>query len=146
MNRFFPTFAICSLLLLQGCTLTGSQDAGVSGEFAQPKKIDRAKLTALGNGLLPEETFNELSAADQRLALSAEYEALEEAPAGIAVSWQSKTGGAGSVTASTPFRVGSTSCRQYSHEYTKPAGTASASSKGQGTACRDVQALWTPVD
>jgi len=95
----------------------------------------------MDGGLIGGAIGSGMTESDRRIALQAEYRALEYTPAGNAVEWQGSGGRSGAVTAAQPYRVGSQDCRQYSH-------TVSAGGQKQmarGTACRNPDGSWTPL-
>lgn len=99
-------------------------------------------LKKLHGGIIGQKIGSELSPAGRQLALEAEYRALEEAPGGKAVTWQSPDGTAsGSVVAAPPYQVGSQNCRQYTHKVT----INGAEQDARGAACRNPDGSWTPL-
>ncbi len=129
-------------LVLSACGTPGSGIRHVSlpSLGRTPAKPQTSLLTPLGNGLLGN-AANQLSAADRQKALEAEYRALEYSPAGKSVSWTSGSN-SGEVTAAQPYQVGSQNCRQYTHTYTI-GGTPQTA---RGTACRNPDGSWTPLN
>ncbi|MEQ8450261.1 MAG: RT0821/Lpp0805 family surface protein [Nitratireductor sp.] len=122
--------------LLSGCTTTslGRVTPGLLSTASIEKAMD--------GGLIGGELGMGLSARDRRLALQAEYTALEHTPGGKPVTWKSDGGAwTGAVTAAQPYRVGSQDCRQYTHAVTGTAGMREA----RGTACRNEDGSWTPL-
>lgn len=121
-------------LLLAGCNLTG-RDATLT------PTANAGKLGMTG-GLAGYTVGKALSEADRRLALQAEYKALEHTQSGRPVSWKSAKGDpSGDVVAAQPYRVGSQDCRQYSHTVFDSGATQTA----RGTACRNTDGTWTPL-
>jgi surface antigen len=151
-----PTFAafsamkaivilLTSALALAGCTSTGSRGGGGSllGSFAGGSKpASSAGLAAIGNGLIGSSIGGALGPDDRRLALEAEYQALEYTQAGRPVPWTGTNGGtAGEVVAYQPYRVGSQDCRQYMHTVRLDTQSRTA----RGSACRNEDGSWTPL-
>lgn len=138
---------LSSALVLAGCASSGSRSEGTGGSllgsFAGGNSSSRnAGLAAIGNGLIGSADGVALDASDRRLALEAEYQALEYTVAGQPVSWTGTNDRTtGQVTASQPYRVGSQDCRQYKH--TVSVGTRSKTVRG--TACRNEDGSWTPL-
>lgn len=96
----------------------------------------------MAGGLVDGSVGKDLSRADKRLALDAEYRALEYTQGGKPVSWKSASGDTtGDVVAAQPYRVGSQDCRQYTHTVFADGETQSA----KGTACRNADGSWTPL-
>lgn len=123
---------VVAVLALSGCSVTGrGQTAASVGPIG------------MTSGLAGYSVGKSLSSADRRLALQAEYKALEHTPSGRPVSW--KTSGSrpvsGDVVAAQPYRVGSQDCRQYSHTVFDGGATQTA----RGTACRNSDGSWTPL-
>jgi surface antigen len=79
---------------------------------------------------------------DRRIALEAEYRALEYTQSGQPATWKSdRSGRYGTVVAAQPYRVGSQDCRQYSHTVF----FSGQSRNARGTACRNPDGSWTPL-
>lgn len=135
------TLLCVSALALAGCSsLSGRGGPSVSG--GSVPAANQGVLTELGNGLLGS-SANQLSQADRRKALEAEYRALEYSPAGKAVSWRgSSSGNSGDVVAAQAYQVGSQNCRQYTHTFT----IDDSSQTARGTACRNTDGSWTPLN
>ncbi len=139
---------VAVLMALAGCSTTGnggqsffapsSGSTSGSGDVAVAGKI----ISSMGGGLIGGTIGSNLSEADKRAALQAEYRALEYTPAGNGVEWKSADAGlSGEVTAAQPYRVGSQDCRQYSHSVTSNGQKQTA----RGTACRNPDGSWTPL-
>ncbi len=128
--------AVSMLALLSGCA-TGGKGLGLTGGGAQPRSD---LLAALGDGLLGDSAAK-LSAGDRKKALEAEYRALEYSPAGKSVSWRGAVA-SGDVTAAPPYQVGSQNCRQYTHTFT----ISGAPQTERGSACRNPDGSWTPLN
>lgn len=83
-----------------------------------------------------------LTEADKMVALRAEYRALEQTPAGAAVSWKNPdTGHSGDVLPGTAYQVNAQSCRDYTHTVT----TEGTPTTFQATACRGGDGEWLVV-
>ncbi|MVA99895.1 hypothetical protein GN330_21825 [Nitratireductor sp. CAU 1489] len=122
--------------LLSGCTTTslGRVTPGLQSTASIEKAMD--------GGLIGRELGKGLNTRERRLALQAEYTALEHTPGGKPVTWQNDGGTwSGEVVAAQPYRVGSQDCRQYKHAVTGTTGTREA----RGTACRNEDGSWTPL-
>lgn len=146
VSRFSRPVSVASAMLavalaVSACgTTKGTGLGSLGGGGSAAQKPETSLLASLGNGLLGS-SANQLSAADRRKALEAEYRALEYSPAGKAVSWSGSGSNSGDVTAAQPYQVGSQNCRQYSHSFTI-GGTQQTS---RGTACRNPDGSWTPL-
>lgn len=136
---------VAAAVALSGCSTvglgggrTGSSGSGAATGPAAPETI----IAAMDGGLIGGSIGSGLSESDRRIALQAEYRALEYSPAGKAVDWQG-SGGApkGSVAAAQPYRVGSQDCRQYTQTVTIGGQNRAA----RGTACRNSDGSWTPL-
>ncbi|MBX3581313.1 MAG: hypothetical protein KF810_05425 [Rhizobiaceae bacterium] len=132
---------VATILALSGCTTMGGGPAGPSARPAStgpaaPETI----ISALNGGLIGGAVGTGLSDSDRRIALQAEYKALEHTAAGKPVEWQGSRG-SGSVTAAQPYRVGSQDCRQYMQTVYAGGQTRSA----RATACRNPDGSWTPL-
>lgn len=135
-------FAIAFSAVLSGCLssdMSGSQLEPNQFAASQAAADSSAILGMEGGGLIGGEFGEALSRRQKRLAIEAEYKALENTPAGQDVSWQD-TGSsrAGTVRAAQPYRVGSQDCRQYSHTI-QINGTPR---EARGTACRNEDGSW----
>lgn len=136
MNSARLKFLVClTPLLLSGC-LTG----GSSGPFSSPPK-PAPVVRGMQGGLAGVRVGKDLSSADLRSALDAEYRALENTPGGQAVSWKGDDA-SGQVVAAQPYRVGSQDCRQYAQTVLADGESESA----RGTACRNTNGTWTLLD
>jgi surface antigen len=139
-------FALLALTFLSGCGSIGFGKKPIApeiGKLAGDKmEPGEALINSLGGGLIGQKLGRSLEASDRRLALEAEYKALEATQAGQAVAWaNSASGHGGSVTAAQPYRVGSQNCRQYTHTFSMGSPAQSA----RGTACRNADGSWTPL-
>lgn len=131
-------------LVLGGCASSGSRNASAGGSllgsFAGGNRTGNAGTAAIGEGLIGGAAGASLEAGDRRLALEAEYQALEYTLAGKPVSWTGTNGGtAGEVVAYQPYRVGSQDCRQYMHTVV----VGGRSQTMRGAACRNEDGSWT---
>ena len=132
---------LATALILAGCASSGSGNSALVGSFAGTKQLSRSTGTsAIGNGLIAAYKGSRLGAGDRRLALEAEYQALEYTQAGEPVSWTGTDGGvAGRVTAFQPYRVGSQDCRQYQHVLQDGGNPQTL----LGAACRNEDGSWS---
>lgn len=137
-----PLAALGVLLpLLSACTtLSGAGQS--SGATAPGPTTSASIIAAMNGGLIGGGIGRDLSEGERRLALQAEYRALEYTPGGQAVTWKSESGNRyGEVVAAQPYRVGSQDCRQYSHKLI----TGGQPQEARGTACRNADGSWTPL-
>jgi len=138
---------IAAMLALGGCASSGEAGASgrsligfASGDSGAGNRASATIISAMGSGLLGGSIGSGLNESDKRRALEAEYQALEYAPGGQPVTWESGNL-RGEVIAYQPYRVGSQDCRQYVH--TVQSGGVPQSVRG--TACRNTDGSWMPV-
>ncbi|MBL8582426.1 MAG: hypothetical protein JNL61_09390 [Rhizobiaceae bacterium] len=131
---------MAALLFLGGCA-TGGLDGATASDKA-PQSASAAIVGAMNGGLVGGSIGADLVAGDRRMALEAEYRALEYTPVGQPVRWKGASAGVyGEVVAAAPYRVGSQDCRQYTQTVTSNGNTRTA----RGTACRNPDGSWTPL-
>ncbi len=130
------TLAAGLALALAGC----SQTRGSIVPLAFASSSTNTYVNALNGGIVSRVNDVQLDSGSRKLALEAEYKALEATPSGQAVVWQGD-GIDGKVVAAAPYQVGSQNCRQYTH--TLIAG--SQSEIARGVACRNGDGTWTPL-
>lgn len=151
MNRIRTTAVLGALsLALVGCFSSGpKQDAGtlvgtVTGGLiggAASGNASGAIVGALAGGLIGNAIGADLDAADRRVALDAEYRALEYGRAGTPVQWRGRSGRYGDVVAGAQYRVNDFSCRDYTHTIYIDGRQQVA----RGTACRQPDGTWKAV-
>ncbi len=130
-----------------GCTSvagTSAVDIPVSAfaSGSSEQHVDPRLIAALHGGIISQAQNGKLSDTDMKIALDAEYRALEYGESGKTVTWENPANGdSGEVLAAQPYRVGSQDCRSYRHTVFATAGPISAS----GTACRNADGTWTPL-
>ena len=147
--------ALCAVPLASAVALSGCSTIGLAGHRALRAPASGARagaarspgpsglISELHGGIIGQKIGSELSRSDRKLALEAEYRALEETPGGKPVAWQDPDGSvSGSVVAAPPYQVGSQNCRQYTHTVTID-GTKQ---EARGAACRNRDGSWTPLD
>lgn len=134
------TIVLCGSV--SGCSTVGLGTGRAAGPtpVASGPAAPEAIISAMGGGLIGGAIGSGLRESDRRMALQAEYRALEYTPGGKAVTWEG-SGASGSVTAAQPYRVGSQDCRQYTHTVTNGGQSQTA----RGTACRNPDGSWTPL-
>ncbi|WP_367715348.1 RT0821/Lpp0805 family surface protein [Nitratireductor sp. GISD-1A_MAKvit] len=140
--KLTPIAAIGFSALLSGCLSGGapvSRLEPTSFASTQVAKDNSAILGIEGGGLVGGTLGQPLSRRQKRLAIEAEYKALESTPAGQDISWRdSGSGRAGTVRPAQPYRVGSQDCRQYMHVIRIEGEMREA----RGTACRNEDGSW----
>lgn len=146
---------LAAMLAVSGCatiggdkTANGAASGTAAGSLAgsQPEsgggKVAATIITAMAGGLVGGTIGTELDRGERRMALEAEYRALEYTPSGQTVTWGDKASGRyGEVIAASPYRVGSQDCRQYAHTVY----TGGQPKRARGTACRNADGSWTPL-
>lgn len=132
-------FLVPLVVLLSACGSTSLLDSKSTASAAEPA-TPAGIISSLDGGLLGRAGLADISRADRKRALEAEYRALEYTPAGQIVSWN---GNAlmGEVVAAQPYRVGSQDCRPYSHTINDGETRRTV----RGTACRNADGSWTPL-
>ena len=124
---------------LSSCSTTAGK--GALGRLSPIKSNSSATfITALDGGIVSH-TGLTISDSDKQRALEAEYRALEAAPGGQPVVWSGRNI-SGQVVAAAPYQVGSQNCRQYTHTVTVD-GKATVA---RGSACRNDDGTWTPLE
>ncbi|MCO6186676.1 hypothetical protein [Rhizobium sp. L1K21] len=139
MNISKSIFLLGLSITLAGCST--SSGGGSIAPLAFSSSGSSTYLKALHGGIVSRVNGVQLDRTDSRLALEAEYRALEAAPGGQAVEWQGGDGVAGKVVAAAPYQVGSQNCRQYTHTLT----LGMRSEVARGAACRNGDGTWTPL-
>ena len=131
--------ALLVVVPLSGCSTTTAK-----GAFARLSPIrsnpSAPFITALDGGMISH-TGLTISDSDKQRALEAEYRALEAAPGGQPVIWSGRSI-SGQVVAAAPYQVGSQNCRQYTHTVT----VAAKQTVARGSACRNDNGTWTPLE
>ncbi len=143
VTKFSTSLLFVSIaLVIAGCGTAGDRkntSLTTLGGFSRGEpKPDL--LAAMGTGLLGNSAL-QLTANDRRKALEAEYRTLEYSPAGKTVSWKAGSS-SGDVMAAQPYQVGSQNCRQYTHTF----NINGVPQTQRGTACRNPDGSWTPLN
>ncbi len=93
-------------------------------------------------GLMGAEVGRSLSDADRKIALKAEYEALEYGRAGQPTEWRSRSGEvSGKIEVGSVSQVNSLDCREYTHNISFGGRMRVV----KGTACREPNGTWRIV-
>lgn len=126
-----------AIMALSSCSTsdTRSTGGGLLGRGASATPY----ISALQGGIVGRSGL-QMDRSDFNKALEAEYQALETAPGGQAVTWGSGDT-RGEVVANAPYQVGNQNCRQYAHSLTIDGKQA----KVRGAACRNANGTWTPL-
>jgi surface antigen len=140
-RRIFSSFMVIPLVAisLSGCGTTSGK--GALARLSPIRSNSSATfITALDGGIISH-TGLTIGDSDKQRALEAEYRALEAAPGGQPVVWSGRTI-SGQVVAAAPYQVGSQNCRQYTHTVTVDGKQTVA----RGSACRNDDGTWTPLE
>lgn len=145
---------VAGSLAISGCTTTGlgTADVGTAasgladkitgGDDGGSGNVAAAIIAEMNGGLVGGQIGAGMDERDRRIALEAEYRALEYTQSGQPVTWKSSRSSLyGTVVAAQPYRVGSQDCRQYSHTVF----FGGQSRNARGTACRNADGSWTPL-
>lgn len=149
LNRIVTIGILVSATALAGCGGFGGRtrpalpaSSGPAPSRSPSATSPKELLSKLQGGIIGRKIGAQLSSANRQLALEAEYRALEEAPGGEPVTWQSPDGTiSGTVVAAPPYQVGSQNCRQVTHTVT----IDSRKEEARGAACRNSDGSWTPL-
>jgi surface antigen len=119
--------------------LTGAVAGGLLG--GSQGSLGGAAAGAVAGGLVGSVIGAELDAADRKVAMEAEYRALEYGRPGAPVQWRGRSGRHGDVVVGATYRVNDYSCRDYTETIYIDGRPESA----RGTACRQPDGTWKPV-
>ncbi len=123
-------------LMASGCTTTSLPVGNEQGV------VKASIMDAMNGGLIGGDIGDGLSGRERRIALEAEYRALEYTPGGQSVPWRAeRSDHSGEVIPAQPYKVGSQDCRQYVHRVVVDGSERQA----RGTACRNPDGSWTPL-
>ncbi|MEM7461692.1 MAG: hypothetical protein AAF362_03340 [Pseudomonadota bacterium] len=121
-------FLSLSMLFLQACTSTNAS-------------IPPGLVESLDAGVLAGDLGDPLDKKARKLAVEAEYKALEAGQTGMPVPWKLTDNIYGNVVPQQPYSVGSVNCRRYVHTINSKGEIRSAT----GTACRNDEGVWQPL-
>ena len=148
MNSIRAVAVVALPLCLAGCFSSGpKQDAGMlvgaaDGGAASGGSTDGVVVAGvLVGGLIGNAIGADLDVGDRRVAMEAEYRALEYGQAGSPVQWRGKMGRHGDVVAGTQYRINDYNCRDYTHTIYIDGRPQVA----RGTACRQADGRWQAV-
>ena len=136
-------------LLLAACSTRGADTTNVAG--ANPGIVvgspvgsgeGEAPLGAVEGGLLGADVGRSLTEDDRKLALQAEYEALEYGQPGQPKTWQGRrSGNQGQIVVGSSYEVNRLDCREYTHRIL----IGGRPRVERGTACRQPDGVWRIV-
>lgn len=121
------------------CCLIGL--SGLTGCVSSKLDFDSDPKLALSKGVLSGDFGAALEQPNRLKAVQAEYKALEHGITGAPIAWAGTNGVNGSVTPGQPYKVGSATCRTYTHLL----NTVGQSKTARGTACKETNADWLPL-
>jgi len=140
--------AALGALALAACSassgiVTGTVDPGANPGVVINSPVGSgngtAPIGALEGGLTGADVGLSLTETDRKIALHAEYEALEYGRPGQPTRWHNKeSGNGGTISVGSPYQVNRLDCREYTH-------TVSIQGRNRvvhGTACRQPDGLW----
>lgn len=128
-RRLSCPLILCTSFMLGGCLSAGSGLGPASPGAA-----------SLDGGIIGRSAYaSQLSSGARARAVEAEYQALQFAPAGEAISW-SAGGASGRVVPTQVYRVGSQDCRGYT-QFLDGGGANGLT----GTACKAGDGTWILV-
>lgn len=116
--------------------------SGLAGCVSSKLDFDNDPKLALSKGVLSGEFGAALEKTNRLKAVQAEHKALEDGITGAPLSWVGANGVSGSVTPGQQYQVGSATCRTYTHSIV----VAGQSRSARGTACKDKNADWSPLN
>ncbi len=137
VRRSLEALALVLLAVVAGCSTLPSAGPIAALVSEPPPGLEAKMQGGLANG----RTAEGLGKSELRLALAAEYNALEYGQSGKPIRWEGGSGRSGEVVPAQPYRVGSQDCRQYMHSLVVGGQTRSM----RGTACRNADGSWTTL-
>jgi surface antigen len=121
-------------------TLFGAATGAIVGGALGNGSLGAVAAGAVIGGFLGNAIGSELDANDQRLAMNAQYQALDAGPTGAPVQWRGRRN-YGNVVAGSPYRVNDYNCRDYTHTIYIDGRPEIA----RGTACRQPDGTWRVI-
>lgn len=130
------TMKRAGLVVVAALALAACQSAaGVPGIGGQADDTMRP-------GLATEEIRGMFTGTARKLALQAEFKALQFGPTGAPVAWEGRGERRGSVIPGPVYRIGSRDCRDYTHTFY----VGDEATVRKGTACRREESDWKLSD
>jgi surface antigen len=122
-----------------GAVADGAAGAAIAGSKNREGGII---IGAVVGGLIGNQVGASMDAEDRRLALAAEYQALEYGQAGAPTPWDNpQTQHRGQIVPGKPYQQGAQFCRPYTHTIYIGGQPQTA----RGTACRQPDGTWQTV-
>jgi surface antigen len=126
--------AVAAALALAGCQSFGIGNRTVVSYAASAN----GQVGLVGSKIAPD-----IGSADRNLGLQAEYRALENGDAGVAVDWGGGRGGVAGVVVPGPrYKINDSDCRQITDTVTEQGMNQTATA----TACRSADGMWRIID
>ncbi len=143
LKTSFIATILAGALALAGCQASNETIGQATGAVAGGTgRIAATIVGALAGGVIGGAIGRGLDTRSKNAALTAEYNALERGPVGQPVAWQGTNGTYGQVVPQQPYQVGSQNCRRYTHTIYVDGTPQEAS----GTACRNPDGTWQPLN
>lgn len=143
--------AFAGVLLLCACrgetgivtgAIPGANTGHVIGSPVATGEADAAEVGPVEGGLTGADVGRSLSEAERKLALKAEYEALEYGRSGQPTAWQGRSGqNRGQINVGSSYQVNRLDCREYTHNV----WIGGRLRVVKGTACREPDGVWRIV-
>ena len=134
------SFLLVIVILVAGCTSSGGTSLRPISFASSGTSAD--VLAPLEGGVIGGQIGEELSASQRKVALIAEYKALETVRDQTPVAWGKKGAGTyGEVVAGLPYRVGAQDCRPIIQRVITGTDIKTAT----GAACRESDGRWVKV-
>lgn len=115
---------------------------GLSSCVSSNLDFENDPKLALSKGVLAGDLGVGLDKPNKLKAVQVEHDTLENGITGVANAWVGSNGVKGSVTSGQPYQVGTATCRTYTHNLV----ISGQSKTARGTACKEKNADWVPLD
>ncbi len=125
-------------------TIVGAVAGGAAGAAigGSKNRVPGLAIGAVVGGIIGNQIGQSLDEEDRRMAMAAEYQALEYGQAGAATPWDNpQTQHRGQIVPGKPYQQGSQYCRPYTHTIYVGGQPQTA----RGTACRQPDGTWATV-
>lgn len=115
---------------------------GLSGCVSSKVDFENDPKLALSKGVLAGDFGSGLDKSNRLKAVQVVHDTLENGVTGAANAWVGSNDVKGSVTPGQPYQVGTSTCRTYMHIIV----IAGQSKTARGTACKEQNFDWVPLD